>query len=311
MTTNIGYVYDPIMSKHECLDDPQHPENPERTKYIHQQLLQTGFYERMQRVPVRKASYSELALAHTDDYLKELEIGLNIDPDTYAQKYNSVFANQYTLDSARYAAGGVLDLTWQVCSGHLTSGFANIRPPGHHAHKNKPSGFCILNNVALAAIFANQQFEKRVAIIDWDIHVGDGTADIVQDRESILFISVHKYCGGSFWPGTGASKHDNNVHFIGLNEETAGDRHYQLVFDGKVIPQLRRFGPDLILVSAGFDAVQGDPLGKYKVSPKFYARVISNLKLICPNIILVLEGGYDLDSLGRSVVECVDALFYC
>jgi histone deacetylase 6 len=234
--------------------------------------------------------------------------------------FESVFANEHSIDCAFLAAGGLIRLVEQVVTGSLCNGFALIRPPGHHAEPHAAMGFSFLNNVAIAAKHAVTQLGlERVMIFDWDIHHGNGTQRIFYQDPSVLYISMHRYDHGSFFPGTcegsstrvghGAGRGFNvNVPFNGAG---IGDADFLRAFESVVRPIAEDFDPQLILVSAGFDAAEGDPIGQCNVTPTCYEWMTHELqKLAGGRVILTLEGGYRPSMIAECVSRCVRALVH-
>lgn len=264
------------------------------------------------RLPTREADESELGRVHGAGYLADLVHQVPgksgwLDGDTYF--------SPGTWAAALAAAGGVIDATRVVLDGEHRRGLAIIRPPGHHAEADRAMGFCLLNNVAIAAAFARDHGASRVAIVDWDVHHGNGTQHIFERDPSVMFQSCHQY---PFYPGTGDSAEVGVAEGVGATVNVplpggCGDREYSAVFDGVLIPELRRFAPDIILVSAGFDAHRADPLAGMRVTEQGFRamadRLVSLADELCDGrVVCALEGGYDLAGLGASVVAVLDAL---
>ena len=195
------------------------------------------------------------------------------DLNIYADSLDSVYLNKDTLDSALLSAGNVISVVDAVCNDEAQKGVAIVRPPGHHAEKDDACGFCIFNNAAVAAQYACQSHDlKRILIVDWDVHHGNGIQNIFLGSPNVLYISIHRYDHGTFFPG----RPDAGVDFIGTgagegfnvnipwNGSGMGDTEYALAFFNIVLPIAYEFDPELVLVSAGFDAARGDPLGRCK-----------------------------------------------
>lgn len=314
----VGYVYDELMMQHE---DPNnnddntfvHPEQPNRIKCIYDEICNRGLLNKLIEIPSRIITQKELLLGHTKKYISKL---LNIfDVETNDIKIDSLvceydddlYANKNTLQCALLAAGSSINLVDAILTNQITRGVAIIRPPGHHACSNKAMGFCFFNNVALAAIKA-RNYGFNVAIVDFDIHYGNGTADIVKDEKNITFFSVHRHDLGKFYPKNGNVSKYSNIFNYPLNYIKGTDSDYTQIFNDQIIPQLKSTNPDIILVSAGFDAAFGDPLGKYNVSPSGYRKIIKMLLGVQSRVALILEGGYNLHALSLSVAECVEEL---
>lgn len=186
-----------------------------------------------------------------------------------------------------------------VINSNINSAFALIRPPGHHACINKVMGFSFFNNIALAALYLKQEYNlKRICVFDWDIHHGNGTQEILKNKEGILYCSIHRFDHGNFYPGTGTHLNNfNNIINMPLNTDEEikphdiGDNEYIFALNNLFIPIIKQYEPEIILVSAGFDAARDDPIGNFDLTPMGYAYMTKALKNLS-NIVLVLEGGY-------------------
>src|SRR5262245_20470712 len=295
----LGYILDEIFIQHRAPSG--HPERPARAEAIRDALVGAGIDKRGTHVPVRIATDAELAAVHGGDYLTALENVLPgktgwLDPDTY---YSPA-----SWDAARTAAGSACELATRVLAGELREGIAVVRPPGHHATRDQAMGFCLLNNVAAAAAAARAAGAARVAIVDWDVHHGNGTQDIFWTDPNVLYMSVHQF---PYYPGTGAPTEIGVGAAIGATVNVglpsgATDADYAPVFDHGFVPKLVAFEPDLVLVSAGFDAFVHDPLAGMRVTTARFAAMARRLRAVAEQcaggrIIAVLEGGYDLTGL--------------
>jgi histone deacetylase 6 len=199
-----------------------------------------------------------------------------------------------------------------IARGEIANGLALVRPPGHHAEADRAMGFCLFNNVAVAARAAQEQgAAAKVLIVDWDLHHGNGTQHSFWDDPSILYFSTHEF---PFYPGTGAVEEVGGGSGRGFTVNVPwpggmGDAEYTAAFDDVLMPIARAFEPDLVLVSAGFDAADGDPLGSMRVSPRGYAAMTSRLLgLAGGRVVLALEGGYNLDAISDSAAACLSVL---
>jgi len=306
---NSGLVYDSFLCDHM---EEGHPECPERITHVYKMLVETGMINKMANIKSRDCTDNELRLCHSDEYIAKCNLMLRGDNNMikkFCKQYNSVYANSMTLDVAKRAVGCCAELAEAVASGTLKNGIAVVRPPGHHAHVSKAGGFCIFNNVAIAAKKC-LQYVNKVAIVDFDIHHGDGTQDVVRKRfnpANALFVSVHRYDNGTYFPGTGGSISDSNILNIPLNT-TGTDQLYLNLFDNMIVPKLNEFKPDIILVSAGFDAADGDPLGGYKLTPRCYKDMMDRLKAVTQKIVVVVEGGYNLVCMEKCAEQVVRSL---
>jgi len=305
-----GIVYDPIFLKHT---QPGHPENADRLNAILNNLELNKLLPLLEKVPSRRATLEELCYCHSENYIERVKEvcrkgGGYLDPDTYT--------NEYSFDAATTAVGSLIDLTKNVCSGSLKNGFALVRPPGHHALAESGMGFCIFGNAAIAAKAALKNFKvENVAIVDFDVHHGNGTEAMVKGDPNILYISTHQY---PFYPGTGSKTEtgsDTAAETV-LNiplEPGVGDEGFLKIYDELIIPKLIKFKPGLIIVSAGYDAHWNDPLANLSLSLKGYswiAKILVDLseKLCRGKIVFTLEGGYNLEVLSKGVANSIREL---
>jgi acetoin utilization deacetylase AcuC-like enzyme len=307
---NTGIVFDLEFLKH---DQPGHPENSRRLESIITGLKEKELFGELKLLNSRPAEINELTICHTKEYVEYVKAfcengGGYLDPDTYANKHSFI--------AAAIAVGSSINLTKAVVNGELKNGFALLRPPGHHALANKSMGFCLFGNIAIAAKFAlSEPAVKKVAIVDFDVHHGNGTQALVGDDPNILFISTHQY---PFYPGTGSIRETGKGEAEGtiVNiplQAGVGDRGFKLVYDKVVIPSLEKFKPDLILVSAGYDAHWDDPLANLNLSLTGYNWISHELikiaeRICAGKIIFFLEGGYNLEVLSNGVVNSVRAI---
>lgn len=231
-----------------------------------------------------------------------------LDPDT--------FTSERSVEIARLAAGSTVELARRVAAGESKTGLALIRPPGHHAEREAAMGFCLLNQIAIAAeaLRHNDRLE-RIAIVDFDVHHGNGTQHAFEQSRDVLFLSLHQF---PFYPGSGALTERGQLKGLGSTVNLplpagCGDANYGACFDRIVSPVLLEFNPDILLVSAGFDAHARDPLASMEVTSAGFARFAAQLRAVADEVcdgrlVLALEGGYDLDALGESVRGVVEAL---
>ncbi|XP_034834916.1 histone deacetylase 6 isoform X3 [Maniola hyperantus] len=317
----VCYVFDHAMLKHRNICEPGHVESPERVLRIHERHRDFGLLDRLHQLTARTATDEEILAVHTRkhlDRLKELASTKLRDLNSQKEAYDSIYFHPDTLESAAVAAGCVLQMVDAVLSNVAGSGVCVIRPPGHHADDEIPSGFCLLNNAAIAAKYAIQSHGlQRVLIMDWDVHHGNGTQKITYGDKEILYISIHRYDDGSFFPNSrdadytavGAGRGEGYNVNVPWNKRGMGDAEYMAAFTQVVLPIAYEYNPDLVLVSAGFDACVGDPLGGCKVSPECYGQMTHLLKgLAGGRIILCLEGGYNVTSISYAMTMCTKAL---
>ncbi|TNN13085.1 Histone deacetylase 6, partial [Schistosoma japonicum] len=278
-------VYDSRMQNHKNEEDPTYPENPERIKHSYTMLKELGLVRRCKRIEARYATRAELLRVHTEDYVNTIASTVSMEQtalNDYGSTEDSVYFNSHTYDNALLASGSLLAVIDEVCSGGSVNGMALIRPPGHHALSDRCMGFCFFNNVAIGARHAQQVYGlERIAIIDWDVHHGNGTAKIFEDDPNILYISVHRFDNGRYFPNSNFSSGEfcgiddglgRTVH-IAWNGRDVKDGEYIVVFTNIIIPILYEFRPQLIIVSAGFDAAHGDKLGRLGVSPECFSHL--------------------------------------
>jgi acetoin utilization deacetylase AcuC-like enzyme len=283
-----------------------HPERPERLVAIERALDDAGLTARLVRVPARPATREEMVRVHDPAYLDALEREVSgksgwLDSDT--------FFSAGTWSAALLAAGATVELAERVARGELDSGAAFVRPPGHHATRDRAMGFCLINNVAVAAA-SLQARGLRPAILDWDVHHGNGTEAIFDADPDVLYVSTHEW---PQYPGTGPAHHTGTGRGVGtkinvpLRRGTDGTE-YLRAYDQWCRPAIEKFRPDFILVSCGFDAHKDDPLGGLNLDEQTYDTVLRHLLSVQPRVALVLEGGYDLGALARSSVRVVRTL---
>ncbi len=301
-----AYITHPVFLKHEMGHD--HPESPARIHAIEDQLIASGLLDFLNHHEATPASKEALGRVHTPEYIdwvfrQSPSAGMvDIDGDT--------LMNPHTLNAALHAAGAVIKGVDLVMSGQVQNAFCNIRPPGHHAGRSRASGFCIFNNVAIAAAHALESHGlQRVAIADFDVHHGDGTEDIFHDDPRVMLCSTFRH---PYYPYRGADSGNDHIINVPLAAGSTGD-----VFKAAVaelwLPALARFQPQLILISAGFDAHREDDMGGLALREADYFWITEKLKDVAKEyansrIVSALEGGYALHALGRSVMAHIKSL---
>ena len=322
----LGMIYDEAMMRHknEYFDELDHPECPERIQRIFEALTKAGLVERKEvRLldPGRRLTEDECSLVHNVHHwhnLIEIQAMTKEEREEKADSFNSIYLNNFSVDCGLLSAGAVLSSVEAVVRGEVRSSLAVVRPPGHHAEPDTPHGFCLFNNVAIAARYAiNKLGVERVMILDWDVHHGNGIQHMFYEDSKVLYISLHRYDHGTFFPssddadygkiGEGAGE-GFNIN-IPWNKRKMGDSEYFLAFQNIVLPVGYEFQPELVLVSAGFDAAEGDPLGGYKVTPAMYGLMTHQLACLAQGrLVLALEGGYNLSSISACATQCAQAL---
>nr|XP_048694287.1 histone deacetylase 9 isoform X3 [Caretta caretta] len=339
-----GIVYDSLMLKHQCMcgNYANHPEHAGRIQSIWSRLQETGLLNKCERIRGRKASLEEIQLVHSEHHsllygtspLNRQKLdprkllgsvsqkifsllpcgGLGVDSDT-------IWNELHSSGAARMAVGCVIELASKVASGELKNGFAVVRPPGHHAEESTAMGFCFFNSVAITAKYLRDKLNiGKILIVDLDVHHGNGTQQAFYADPSILYVSLHRYDEGNFFPGSGAPNevgrglgkgYNVNIAWTGGLDPPMGDVEYLTAFRTVIMPIAKEFDPDIILVSAGFDAVEGHdaPLGGYKVTAKCFGHLTKQLlKLAAGRVVLALEGGHDLTAICDASEACVNAL---
>jgi acetoin utilization deacetylase AcuC-like enzyme len=289
---------------------PGHPERPDRLRAI-ERGLEAERFQTLTRLAAPRAEAAALLRVHPEPYLAALD---EAQPrEGYAALDSDTVMCPKTVEAIWRAAGGAVAAVDEVMSGAADTAFVATRPPGHHAGARNPMGFCFVNNVAVAARHARAAHEaERVAIVDFDVHHGNGTQDIFWADRSVLFCSTHQ---APFYPGTGGfnetGEHGTIVN-APLLAGSSGDAFLEALVD-RILPRLRDFGPDLILISAGFDAHERDPLGGLRLREQDFSEATKRLMDVADKrcggrIVSLLEGGYDLEGLSRSVSAHVLAL---
>ena len=303
--STINLYYNPITLKHKNVRNTQHPECPARLTTTLEILKSKGVIKKCAIKSGRKATVAELLMVHSPAYIKKLLKMERVKSYEKSEKdYNSIYFNEFTLSAALVSAGMSLCAAQDL----LLTGKPSMvlcRPPGHHASYDKASGFCIFNNVILAATLLATH--KRVLIFDWDVHHGDGTLQLVSKIPNAKLITVQRYDHGTFYPGTGGTYKYKNSESIGFSGEMTGKQYLEL-FHKKVLPVIHEYNPDVILLSAGFDTARGDPMGGCELDPVHYHAMTKKLLEECDGqLIAFLEGGYFPKAVGHGVNAILNA----
>ena len=301
-----GFLKHPLCAAHEM--GSWHPECPARLSAIQDQLIASGLTPYLEHIDAPRATLEAITRAHERDYVERLQERaptrgyLALDPDTTM--------NSSTWGAALHAAGAVVEATNRVLAGALANAFCAVRPPGHHARPGAAMGFCLLNNVAIGALHALEVHGlERVAIIDFDVHHGNGTEEIFAGDERVLMASFFQH---PFYPYSGTENPAKNMVNVPLPAGTGGEK-VRAVCDEVWLPRLEQFAPQMIMVSAGFDAHREDDLGQMGLVEADYAYLTGRLMELAARhcrgrLVSSLEGGYNLSALGRSVVAHVRTL---
>ena len=305
----VGCVWD---DRYLARGVPEHPEGPARLTAVRRALEEARLWDRLVAIAPRPADEAVLLRVHTRPHVRSIlgtagtREAVWFDGDTYASAGSA--------EAAVLAAGGVCAAADAVMSGQVRAAFAAVRPPGHHALANRAMGFCLFNNVAVAARHVQAAGLRRILIADWDLHHGNGTQALFYEDPDVLYISTHQW---PLYPGTGSAEETGKGRGEGTTRNYplrpgSGDAEFLAALDDG-LSHAERFAPEFIFISAGFDAHRDDPLGGLRLTEEGFAEATHRVRRLADRtasgrVVSVLEGGYNLDALGRSVVAHVRAL---
>jgi acetoin utilization deacetylase AcuC-like enzyme len=309
----IGLVLDPVFEEHET--GSGHPECSARLVGVRAVIEARGLAARCVRIPVVRATDATLLRAHDADHIRRVE-----DACLAGDRFIDSMDTAICADSARVArlaAGSLTALCAEVAASRLDSGLAVVRPPGHHAERDLAMGFCLFNNVAVAAAALRAECAiDRVLIVDWDVHHGNGTQHIFEDDPSVFYYSSHQM---PLYPGTGYARERGKGRGVGATMNVPlrpgdGDERFLAGLTEALVPAMEVFRPEFLLVSAGFDAHRADPLGALHVSTEAFAEATRTVRGIADRfasgrVVSTLEGGYDLEALAASTATHLETLF--
>lgn len=307
-----AYIYDPLFLEHDT--GFSHPECSRRLSASHELLSQQEWFGNLHRFQPRRADERWIRSVHSPEYIARVHSACAagdrmIDtPD--------VRVSRESCEVSLQAAGSMLELADQVMGGHVDNGFALVRPPGHHAEESAAMGFCLFNGIAITARYLQEHYGlERILILDWDVHHGNGTQHAFEADPSVFYMSLHQY---PHYPGTGSLSETGNGQGAGttLNcpmSPGLGDAAYREAFTDRILPAAHNFKPDAVLISAGFDAHQADPLGAINLGNTSFTWMTDEMMTLADQycegrLISVLEGGYDFTALAESVTEHVRVL---
>lgn len=307
-----GLLLDPIHLDHDT--GPGHPESPQRYRAISRALTEAGLVARTTPISSRAATDEEISLCHTERYIDTARADVESGRADLSTGDTSICPRSF--DVAAAAVGGVLNAVDAVMTGKNKTAFCAVRPPGHHARPSQGMGFCLFNNIAIGARHAQRRHgAERVLIVDWDVHHGNGTQDVFYEDPSVFFFSTHQ---SPWYPFTGHAEETGAGKAEGTTMNCpfasgAGIREIGDAFRERLLPAMEKFKPDLIMISAGFDSREGDPLGRFRLTD---ADFVLLTKILCDlaekhchgRLVSVLEGGYHLDGLASAVTRHVETL---
>ena len=309
-----GYLHDMRYMLHDA--GPYHPEMAERLTAIYDGIKAGGLLEHLTLLPASRADIKWIQAIHETTYIRKFEELCLSGHTTFEDPDNGICLDSY--ETAFLAVGGILETIDKIMEGQLDNAFCAVRPPGHHAERDKAMGFCYFNNVAIAARYLQQQWKlPKVAIIDFDVHHGNGTQHIFEDDPTVFYYSIHQHPSFAY-PGTGRDFENGKDEGIGFTKNSPvlpgqGDTEYQMLIQADMIPAIRQFAPDFLIISCGFDAHVDDEMSDTRVSTECYTWMMQKMMQLADKytggrIISVLEGGYDLARLPELARNHVNVL---
>ena len=298
-----GLLYDEQYLRHDT--GPHHPESPERLTAIHQGIKDAGLLPKLTLIQASRADLKWIKTVHSEDYIQRFEAACRAGNTMFDYPDNQMCAETY--DVARLAVGGILDASRRVVTGELDNAFCAVRPPGHHAEHDRALGFCYFNNVAIAARYLQIEWGiKRVGIVDIDAHHGNGIQHIFEKDPTVFYYSIHQHPSFAF-PGTGRAFDIGDGEGEGATRNYPmlpgkGDEAYLGLMARDMLPVLGRFNPEVVIVSAGFDAHVDDDMSDLSLTTEGYSRIMEGIAELAEQVtggrlISVLEGGYCLERL--------------
>ncbi len=309
-----GFLYDERYLRHDT--GPNHPESPERLKAIYQGIKEADLLPELTLIQAKRAELKWIETIHSKNYIKRFEAACHSGNTTFDYPDNQICAE--TFETALLAVGGILDAVRLIMTGKLNNVFCAVRPPGHHAEYDAALGFCYFNNVAIAARYLQIKWGiQRVGIVDFDVHHGNGTQHIFEEDPTVFYYSIHQHPTFAF-PGTGRVFETGNGEGVGTTRNYPvlpgqGDKEYQGLVERDLVPVLSAFSPEVILVSAGFDAHVDDDMSDINLSTEGYSRIMQRIVALAAlysngRLISVLEGGYCLKRLPELAANHVKIL---